>query len=1020
MTKGFNLAQPMTSKAKRRAHPIGNYLMLLVATIGAYWLYSTLVVPSIEVSAPLKRATIAENVPEYRESTEHHRWFKPGDWEREPCAILHTAHGRIFFQDHLVEDPKTWFVKPFSLVLQREKDVDANGDPLPPLVLRCASGARLNFNSPILSKLNSSGNRLESALLEGAVELYRMNSRADRQDGMRIETSNVQITDRQILTIDDVAFWIGPNHGMGRNMRIHLTNSSPASSITRDFSRINGIKSLHMGFLSSLQIRPPQRQQSLQNSQASSSDRLLANDSSPIEITATGPFEFDMETHLARFNENVVVRKLDGKGDSLQCDDLTLQFKSKDGSRSLKLDAAADTEFELQTITATGKPAILQANSHNARVQAKQLSYNVQTQVVRAADDEQVDIRQGTSRFLASEIQYQLTNDNSIGALTALGPGILIRSDGNQSFRATWNRQLKVQRISTQQQLVSLDGAAKLKLDRQSSIESESMQFKVWQVPVVDTNNQVIDWEYQPGELVADGEVKIQSEELVGIARKLVAHWPANPRAALQRGEDLGRIDRQLQPHQSLLGQHSYVRRVSFDQPHPPARPETRRLRFNGKQIDIVLVEANQKTQMSELQIRGDVTVTQPSEIPKQPTFKVRGDSLKMIPQSEELFQVQINGRADKNASLTAQQLQLSGPTIVLDQQANRVWVNGSGNMLIQSDDAAKPAEADVAFVGGMVFDGQQIYFERDVVADIKQPQPAGQLQLTRANATAVSLKLEQRFDLQKKRSQQATDPKVVQMILKDRIAPEENQFKLVGYAPVPVATVVVTHQKLDRTGQLLERLKIASVHVEINDHGKSIVAYGPGQIEVVRHGQTRMSGLPDAISGRTGGGFGEFTFIGSKFGRQLVANTTKNQITIVGDTRSVYSPISSPGQYLDPDQPNQFPPQAVQLKCEHLDVSQSMHPYDGSLQSRMVATGNARIASTTYDTAADRIRYDEANDSLIVESATGREVVLRSRQTSRSQWKSIVGKRLIYRLSTKSARAEGVEQINAPLDKRP
>ena len=360
---------------------------------------------------------------------------------------------------------------------------------------------------------------MESALLEGDVELYRLASAENSQDGLRIETSNVQITDEQILTIDDVAFWIGPNHGIGRNMKIHLTNSSGESAVTRDFSGIDGIKHLQLGFLSSLQIQPPKKEGQVDQ------DKLLANDTAPIEIQSSGPFEFDMETHRALFTEKVRVKKLDGKGDALFCDKLEMQFKAIDGSKSLKLDAASDVEFELQSITASGSPAIFQATSRDARIQAQQLSYVVPQQIVRAQGADPVDVRQGSSRFVASSIEYQLTDDNSIGPLVASGPGILIRSEKDQSFRATWQDELTVRRISNQQQLVEMNGGAKIKLDRQTSIESDEMRFHVWQVPVTNSDNVVVDWSYQPGQLNANGNVRIQSEEMQGDTLKLVANW---------------------------------------------------------------------------------------------------------------------------------------------------------------------------------------------------------------------------------------------------------------------------------------------------------------------------------------------------------------------------------------------------------------------------------------------------------------------------------------------------------------
>ena len=1014
------MSTPNNLTSRIRRHPLSNYLLLLMLTVGAYWLYSTLIVPKIEPATALNRVRIASDVPEYQENQDHHRWFKNGDWELNPCSILHTAHGKILFQDHQVEDSKTWFVTPFSLVLQRENEMDSTGHPLPPLVLRCASGARLFFNGPILTKPASSGNRLESALLEGAVELYRLSSQENIQDGLRIETSNVQINDEQILTIDDVAFWIGPNHGIGRNMKIHLTNSSSGSSVTRDFSGIDGIKYLQLGFLSSLQIRPPSK------TRRSDHGKILSNDTAPIEIQSSGPFEFDMETHQALFTEKVQVRKLDGKGDALFCDKLEMQFKATDGSKSIKLDATADVEFELQSITALGSPAIFQATSRDARIQAQRLSYFVPQQIVRAEGTEQVDVRQGTSRFVASNIEYQLTDDNSIGPLTAMGPGILIRADKDRSFRATWRNKLTVERISNQQHLVEVDGDAKLKLDRQTSIEADKMRFQVWQVPVMNPDNRFVDWAYQPNQLNANGNVKIQSEELQGETLRLVAQWPNNPVPAQQQIDraELGQVQNpvQIQPVPRSL-----VRRVNFDQ-----EPPSRRLRFRGEHIEVALREVNQKTEMIELQIKGDVTVTKPSQIANVPTFKVRGSSLKMLPQgnnlgpdafANELYQVQVEGSANKAARLTSQRLDLVGPKIVLDQQANHVWVNGAGNMMIQSDrESSADSSAKIDFSGGMIFDGQKIYFERDVAATIRQNERMANKQLTQVKAAVVILKLDQGVNLQENQETQESDVQVVEMLLKDRIAPEENQFRLVGFEPVPVTTVQIESEESDQAGNLVERFSISAVDTFLDQTNNTIKATGPGSVTLLKPGSADIAGLPPAFSGNRQRKKTEnkYTYIRSHFDRQLTANMTENELVIQGNTRSVFAPVADPSVELNPDRPATFSTDAISLSCQRLDVKQSPNPYDGKLQSRIIASNRAQIVAPTYKTTADRIRYDEAADELVVESASGRDVVLYARQNPRSGWQSIVGKRVTYQLSTQSASAKGVQQINASLSKRP
>ncbi|MEM9411242.1 MAG: hypothetical protein AAGA30_09020 [Planctomycetota bacterium] len=282
----------MATTNSRSTLPLTGYFSVLAMTIVSYLAYSFFVVPYIEVESIARRNTqIDDSEYEYLgQEVEHRRWFSEDDWETKPCAVLKTAHGKILFDDYKVEDPTTWLVYPFSMVLDRQQPSDPAATPLPPNILRCEKGAHLKFSQPI-SSLGGANFELRSARLEGNVELYRLPSVAGKEDGLRIETSNIQINDDQIITMDDVVFWFGRHQGIGRNLSMQLSHESQTSRIAADFSKIDGLKNLKLGHLSSMTLRPG-------DSHPSNKSQLLNNDKAPVEITSNGFFEFDFANQI--------------------------------------------------------------------------------------------------------------------------------------------------------------------------------------------------------------------------------------------------------------------------------------------------------------------------------------------------------------------------------------------------------------------------------------------------------------------------------------------------------------------------------------------------------------------------------------------------------------------------------------------------------------------------------------------------------------------------------------------------
>ncbi len=1022
----------------RRFNPFATYVLLLAGSIGGYLLYTVTIVPFVQV-APPPRPALPVNPDDYsifEDSNDHHQWFPSDAWERQPCSVLHTAHGKILFDDVQTESEKVWLVKPFSLVLERRRDADAadDGQPLPPLVLRC-DRARLNFDSPVISSLNKSGNRLESAFLEGKVELFRRESRAGQNDEIQIQTRNVQITDDQILALEDVDFQFGSHHGVGRNMAIQLAHSTPSSPVTHDFSKINGLSKIRLGFLRSLKLRPTRSHP--QDPGPPDNERLLSTDKSPVEINAAGPFEFDLQTNEARFEDQVVVRKLDGGGDSLQCNALLLKFKSDNDANVFELDAATDTRFELSTITASGSPAVLNAPSKAARVAADQLHYDLDRQTLSASSEKQVRITDAHSQFLARSIEYQLAEGKSLGTLEADGPGQLIRQTDSGRFQAAWSQHLSLQRVSDQKLMVVLTGHTQTQLDAQTSLRCDELKLWIWQVPIVDRANEIDGWDYQPEKLVASGNVAISSEKMTGAAAELTASWPANPKAVRQAAVSQRTDPPGWQPsarrrsgaplvHTHVTTRDSdppwnRVRRVAYQADAARAAP----LMVGGQKIHVLLEEVENETRIIRLDLEGNVSVGKPkTDGAAGHEFEIQGSTLELIPRGEQVYQVHVRGRP---ARVTSAKLNLTGPDLFLDQSANRLWINGMGQLKLFNGSASATAipvtparamagEVGVSFDGGMVFDGQQVYFERGVQADIRQLRSGGEISETRAAGGALSLTLDRSFDF---RALDGTSTnshvRIVDLILLGGLPPDKVQFQHAGQPMEPGANAVIENQTATRTGQIREKFQVISPRTEVNESSGELLAYGPGAVQIYRPGQdgAATSGFGLVGNPTSPPAVDALTYIHTNFDKQLTANRNSNEIVMTGNLRSLYAPVSSFDQTLDPDQATDLPAGSVQLTCDRINITQSVDGFTGKTFSTFTASGQAHIRGETFQTRADRIRYEEAEDLMTVESNNQRQVVLSFRRDLNSGWQSIVGSRVLYRPRDRTGRAENVGSIN-------
>jgi len=176
---------------------------------------------------------------------------------------------------------------------------------------------------------------------------------------------------------------------------------------------------------------------------------------------------------------------------------------------------------------------------------------------------------------------------------------------------------------------------------------------------------------------------------------------------------------------------------VVFDGSTEPTKDSLKQyIRFKGDEVRVRLQnnstgDGPNTTELMDLKVNGNCVVHQhPSRDSKEKPLRISGDELRIVPQGKEIYRMLVAGNENSLAMVDAQGLQLSGDAIHLDQESNKMWVDGGGEMKVRQQEKSKPTtvnrqqdqafaptgDIDLQWAGGMVFDGAKIYFERNVM----------------------------------------------------------------------------------------------------------------------------------------------------------------------------------------------------------------------------------------------------------------------------------------------------------------
>jgi hypothetical protein len=738
-----------------------------------------------------------------------------------------------------------------------------------------------------------------------------------------------------------------------------------------------------------------------------------------------------MGERRAWFRDNVKVTQLNGYGDNLQCDSLQIDFAKTDGK--------ATSVKNLIAIGSTDRPAVIDAISRQTKVVGQELNFDVPNSVVKAAGTRPVFVRSPKLVFEAPSLTYQLGENGKLGDLDAAGPGRMrgVSSNSKRSFRVDWSNRLTTRTLDLERIQIDIDQDAKVQFDQDNGIAADKLSFMVWQMPAVDSTAKKPKWQYLPSKLTSIGNVTIDTEELEGAANKFVASWPRPTE------KQLGTVKHTVS-YRYRRQQESGIAIESLPA-KGLARPTSngqRPMRFSGSEVTANVDGDLENLTIRELLVNGMMSLE--SFATDRRPFAISGDSLKLVPQAEELYRVTIEGSSTRPAKFKTEGFELIGEDLHLDQAANTIWVHGGGDLEIDGKSQLSVSQgndgqvsdmesATVKWRGGMVFDGSKIYFEHDVNLDaVRRPTGNGQRSAIKTNSEAITIELTESIRFEKiDKKQEVANPKqsrpqIRRMIFVGKVADDRRAFQFASQQKrTPAAMekdVVVQNATFDAQGNLTGLQKLIVPTATADAISGDVLATGPGAAISYQlsdgKSRNRLSGFSqDNVKTKRMSG-PELSCVHCRFDGQLVANSERGTMAIDRNTRSAWSVVKSFDDTIDPDRPDQLPVGAAVLRSDVLKFAQ-WTPRNGVPRQEMRAEGNTSIKSQLFEAVANRLTYNDDTDILVIESNPPASATLVRRTAPSAKAEKMMASKIMYRLSDQSYTVNDIRSIDANLPAR-
>jgi hypothetical protein len=929
------------------------------------------------------------------------RLFPPDAWERNGAKIIETEQCTLLIRDYQPTPDGKLLLKPCTLIMHTGGQAARR-----PIVMQAPQGAELVFDRA-LDLGRAQFGRLLSGELAGDIRIFSPPTTPGGRDALELTTRDVKLEEGLVYTFADVAFRYGDSTGRGSYLKINLL-PKPDGAAGNAKSSWGGVQSLTLEHIH--QLRIVSAGTGLLGKTSAAGAKPEASGTNSIEVSCQGEFAFDMMSQVARFEQQVEVRRLTpgAPPDRLRCETLFLGFgRPVDSAQAGSADASDPLAGRLQRITAIGSPAVLEAPASGVEAAAAIMEYSLADRRITLQPDSEakkgqrvthVSLRQHGQHFTARELHYKLGEPDRLGRLWAAGPGELRllqgRGSAQQAVVARWENELRIQ-PQEQYQVISLLGAASVTADPLGRFDADELHF--WVLEVADepgSGGERVT--IVPHRLKAIGGVKLNSVQLDADTSQLEAWFinlPPDPVAPAPPG-----------PAQPL---REPVRPAAYAVEAPPQgvirdvirAPNLQKFHVSGGLIQMQLVVRGRKFDLEDLTIRGHAMIDETrTPEPGQEPIHIAGDGIELRHGTTPEATCQVSGQP---AEVAGRGLSLLGGVVQVHRGQNRMWIDGPG-------EATLPAPSEQSLLPGTAGG-------LPVAASPMPPQPAGPPQKMhlvwqqRFNFDGLTARFE--GEIQARTATQTAHAPVLEAQLTQRI-----DFAATGGQPEPELArvkldggVYIESRGLDEQGQQVSREQLQARNLLVDRAAGTLHADGPGWVSTVRRsGATGGSGgVPVSAAA---GDQQPLTSVHVAFERAIEGNLARREIVFRDRVRTTYSPAREFSDLIVAQSPRDVSERGMLMTSDRLTLTEVIVP--GQRWIEVQATENVLAEGRSITVEAASIRYTSDKEILTIEGSTRSNARVWRRTAPGQKEDTMDGQKFKYHLRSGQIELDSINSI--------
>lgn len=959
----------------------GSFVIVLIA----YWAYALLIVRWIEPSVQSAHGgPVPVSLPEGDLLGEQlkplQKLFSSDAWELKNPKILESDRATLLLREYRNLGNGWVEITPCTIIFPYEGPADNEEQRLrQSIVLEVPSGALLQFDQSVDITRGKIG-RLVSGQLRGKITIRSDWKEVGSEDDLRIVTEDIRLTDRTVTTVHPVDFRWGPHFGRGKDMVINLLAGPPKRGVQASGPNFSGVATFEIRTVERLHLDLAQ----------TTAERKTPSEPVPVEISCRGPFLFDVGKKVATFRDRVDVTKRNptGPSDQIACELLSLFFMDRakqKTSEPVKKTAATNDSFNLtaERLEARGNPVVITAPSQQATARGPRVEYNLQTQSIALDGANDVFLRQGPHEIHARSLYYQAGEPGRLGRVMAAGPGWLRGQSpdrADQQLEAFWQGQLRVEPHENNQ-VIALTGGAELKFRGVGQLQASEIFFWLVETPSSAEGGAS---RLRPDRMLARNDVRMNSMQLSGKMDQMEV-WFREERQGQESPprREFGSAGQTSSTQPSLMSPGSLSPASVQQRFEVTGRLLRAQVLLNGGQPGISQLQLEDGAQFVETQ------TAQPGERP----ILIRGDRMEVTNATSPEATVTVLGRP---ARFEGRGLGLTGTNIHLHRGANRLWIDGPGQMdlpLSQGQQGPTPASSEILTVNWrerMAFDGETAKFEESIVAVAMQSQARTELQ-------TKTLEVKMQRPLRFSESSMSSSPQV-------------EHIRCLG-------GVLMENRTFDAQRQLTAYDRLQVTDVGVNLLNGELTAGGPGWINSVRRqsentpsGENRIA--PAAYSSSPANPSNSLMCLHVRFQRSISGNVLRRRLTFHEQVRSAYATVNDWEAFLATDNPDRLGPNGVTMRCEQLSVVEMPQPLGNQRAVELDALGNAVVEGTTFIARGNRVSYSQAKEMLILEGDGRNNAELFQQPQPGAPATSLPAQKIHYWLKTKQVKVIGAQSL--------